>query len=70
MGDRGIVVTVRGMGSKLSLGKIKRGEKMGSGISIEAVYYNPARSVDTGLKSGSVISSPSPISSFSPLYIL
>ena len=40
MGDRGIVVTVRGMGSKLSLGKIKRGEKMGSGISIEAVYYN------------------------------
>lgn len=40
MGDRGIVVTVRGMGSKLSLGKIKRGEKMGSGISIETVYYN------------------------------
>ena len=39
MSEKGIAVTVRGMGSKLSIGKIKSGEKMGSGISIEAVYY-------------------------------
>lgn len=40
MEDRGIVVTVRGMGSKLSPGKIALGQTMDSGISIETVYYS------------------------------
>lgn len=39
MEDRGIVVTTRGMASKLSLGKIAIGQNMDSGISIEAVYF-------------------------------
>lgn len=39
MEDRGIVVTVRGMGSKLSPGKIALGQTMDSGVSIEAIYF-------------------------------
>lgn len=37
--DKSIVVTVKGMGSKLSPGKLKQANKMDSGVSIEAVYY-------------------------------
>ncbi len=39
MNEKGIVVTAKGMGSKLSLGEVEQGKKMGPGISIEAVYY-------------------------------
>lgn len=39
MEDKGIVVTARGMGSKLSPGKIALGQTMDSGVSIEAIYF-------------------------------
>lgn len=40
MTDKSIVVTVKGMGTKLSLGKLKQGSTMNSGVSIEAIYYS------------------------------
>lgn len=42
LADKPVLAVVRGFPAKLSPGKMKQGEEMGSGISIEAVYYKVA----------------------------